>query len=196
METCKTCDGKGNVQKTQRTFLGSFTQVGTCPECQGSGKRPDKKCHECNGKGVVHAVERIEVFVPKGIKNGEVLKITGKGELSTAGGIPGDLYIRIRVRPHPSFRRQEDDVVFEFPIKMSQAILGDTVDVTTLDGDIRLKIPEGTQAGDILKIRGKGAPSSTGYGRGDLLVEIKLEVPRRVSKKTKELIQELKKEGL
>ncbi|OGZ95730.1 MAG: molecular chaperone DnaJ [Candidatus Sungbacteria bacterium RIFCSPHIGHO2_01_FULL_50_25] len=196
METCKACDGKGNIQKTQRTFLGSFTQVAACAECQGSGKRPERKCHECYGKGVLNAVERIEVFIPKGIKEGEILKITGKGEASVSGGIPGDLYIQIRVRPHEHFRRQEDDVVMELPIKLSQAVLGDSVDVETLDGGIKLKIPEGTQSGDVLKVRGKGAPSSSGYGRGDLLIQIKVDIPRGISKKTKELIQELKKEGL
>ncbi len=196
LEKCGTCDGKGNIQKTQRTFLGSFTQVSACSECQGSGKRPEKKCRECNGKGVRHAVERIEVFIPKGIREGEVLKITGRGEASVSGGVPGDLYIRIRVRPHPHFRRQEDDIVYELPIKLSQALLGDTIGVEILDGDIDLKIPEGTQSGDVLKVRGKGAPASSGYGRGDLLIQIKVDIPRRVSKKTKELIQELKKEGL
>jgi molecular chaperone DnaJ len=196
LEACKTCDGKGNVQKTQRTFLGSFTQVSTCPECQGSGKRPDKKCHECGGRGVLNGVERIEVFVPKGIKESEILKITGKGEASLTGGVPGDLYIRIRVKPHPHFRRQEDNIVYELPLKLSQAVLGDTVDLETLDGEIKLKIPEGTQSGDVLKVRGKGAPSPSGYGRGDLLVQVKVDIPRRISKKTKELIQELKKEGL
>lgn len=196
LEACKTCDGKGNVQKTQKTFLGSFTQVSTCSECQGSGKRPDKKCHECHGKGVLNAVEKIEVFIPKGIKAGETLKITGRGEASATGGIPGDLYIRVRVRAHAHFRRQEDDIVMELPIRLSQAVLGDSVDVDTLEGAIKLKIPEGTQAGDVLKVRGKGAPSTSGYGRGDLLVQIKVDIPRRISKKTKELVQELKKEGL
>ena len=196
LESCKTCDGKGNIQKTQRTFLGSFTQVSTCPECQGSGKRPEKKCHDCGGRGVANAVERIEVFVPKGIREGEVLKITGKGEASVAGGVPGDLYIRVRVRPHPRFRRQENDIVMELPIKLSQAILGDTVDVEMLDGEIKLKVPEGTQSGDVLKVRGKGAPSASSYGRGDLLIQIKVEIPRHISKKTKALFQELREEGL
>ncbi|KKW18964.1 MAG: Chaperone protein DnaJ [Candidatus Adlerbacteria bacterium GW2011_GWC1_50_9] len=196
LESCKSCDGKGNIQKTQRTFLGSFTQVSVCPECQGSGKRPEKKCHECHGKGILNAAERIEVFVPKGIREGEVLKITGKGEASIVGGVPGDLFIRVRVRPHPRFRRQEDDIIMELPIKLSQAILGDTVDVEMLDGEIKLKVPEGTQSGDVLKVRGKGAPSASGYGRGDLLIQIKVDIPRHISKKTKELIQEMKKEGL
>lgn len=196
MKTCPTCQGKGNMQKTQRTFLGSFTQVSTCSECLGTGKRPETLCKECHGRGLQQLTERLEVYVPKGVRDGEVLKITGKGEASLFGGIPGDLYVKLHVEPHSIFHRQGDAVVMMFPIKMSQAVLGDTVEVETLDGVIRLKIPEGTQSGDILKVRGKGAYLPSGYGRGDLLIEIKVEVPKKVSRHVKDLMQELKKEGL
>ena len=196
LTNCPTCQGKGNIQKTQRTFLGSFTQVSTCPECNGAGKRPEKKCTRCHGRGVEQATERLEVFVPRGIRDGEILKISGKGEASLVGSLPGDLYIEIHVDPHPVFRRQGDDVIMQLPIKISQAIAGDTVDVETLDGTLRLKIPEGTQPGDILKIRGKGAYASSGYGRGDLLIEIKVEVPKKSGKRMKEIIEKLKDEGL
>lgn len=194
-KTCAACRGRGNVQKTQRTFLGSFTQVTTCGECGGTGKRPEKSCEECRGKGAYHTTERIEVFIPKGIRDGEILKITGKGEASLYGGVPGDLYIHIHVLPHKIFRRQGDDLIMKLPVRLSQAILGDSIDVETLDGVIKLKIPAGTQAGDILRVRGKGAYVASGYGRGDLLVEMKVEIPRRISKKLKETIQELKAEG-
>ena len=193
---CPTCQGQGNIQKTQRTFLGSFTQVSVCPECAGSGKRPEMVCSHCRGRGVEQRMERLEIFVPKGMRDGEALKISGKGEASFAGGVPGDLYVQIHVARHKMFRRQGDDVVMQLPIKISQAILGDAVEVETLDGTIRLKIPEGTQSGDILKVRGKGAHASSGYGRGDLLIEIKVEVPRKISRKTRPLIEELKQEGL
>ena len=195
-QNCATCQGRGNIQKTQRTFLGSFTQVSTCPECMGSGKRPEVLCVDCRGKGVEQRMEQLEVFIPKGIRDGEALKISGKGEASFAGGIPGDLYVQIHVAHHKAFRRQGDDVVMHLPIKLSQAILGDTMELETLDGTIRLKVPEGTQSGDILKVRGKGAYASSGYGRGDLLIEIKVEIPRKVSRKTKELIHDLRMEGL
>lgn len=195
IKECPTCHGQGNVQKTQRTFLGSFTQVAVCQECHGSGKRPESLCSHCRGRGVEDAAETIEVVIPRGINNGEILKITGKGEASLYGGTPGDLYIKLRVLPHPIFRRQGDDIIMQLPLKLSQAILGDTVDIETLDGGIQLKIPEGTQSGDILKVRGKGAFSSSGYGRGALLIETKVEIPKKGSRKVKEIAHELKSEG-
>lgn len=196
IKTCPTCQGKGNVQKTQRTFLGAFTQVSTCQECLGTGKRPEVACSQCKGKGTEYAMEHLEVFIPKGVHDAEVLKITGKGEASTHGGVPGDLYIKLHVVQDKIFRRQGDDIVMQLPIKMSQAILGDTSEIETLDGTIRLKVPESTQSGDILKIRGKGAYAASGYGRGDLLVEVKVEVPKKITRKLKDIISELKKEGL
>lgn len=195
LQSCHTCGGRGNIQKTQRTFLGSFTQVATCPECFGAGKRPDVLCVQCRGKGVEPRMERLEVFIPKGVRDGEILKITGKGEASVAGGVPGDLFIHLHVLPHRIFRRQGDDIVMQMPVKLSQAILGDTLEVETLDGAIKLKIPEATQPGDILKVRGKGAYMSSGYGRGDLLIEMKVEVPKKISKKIKEAIVGWKEEG-
>ena len=123
------------------------------------------------------------------------MKITGKGEASLSGGVPGDLYANLRVRPHKIFQRQGDDIVMHLPIKLSQAVLGDNIDVETLDGIIKLKLPESTQSGDMLKIRGKGAYMSSGYGRGDLLVEIYVEIPKKINKQVKEVMHQLKKEG-
>lgn len=191
---CKTCNGRGNVQKTQKTFLGSFTQVSTCPDCRGTGTRPEKLCQNCFGRGVRQDKETIEIVIPKSINDGEILKISGKGEASFTGGVPGDLYIRIRVLKHKIFRRQEDNIIMSIQINMVQAALGDIIKLETLDGGIKLKIPEGTQGGDILKIRGRGAWSKSGYGRGDLLVEVKVEIPKKLSKKAKDLLDELKKE--
>lgn len=193
---CPVCHGRGNVQKTQRTFLGSFTQVSSCSECRGTGKKPEKNCAECKGRGAYDTNEHIEVFIPKGIRDSEILKITGKGEASLSGGIPGDLFINIHVTAHRIFRRQGDDIIMQLPIKLSQAILGDYIEVETVDSSIRLKIPDGTQSGDILRIKGKGAYLSSGYSRGDLLVEMKVEIPRKASKKIREIFQELKEEGI
>ncbi|MEK7082154.1 MAG: molecular chaperone DnaJ [Patescibacteria group bacterium] len=195
MKTCPTCEGKGNIQKTQRTFLGSFTSVSACPECLGVGKRPETPCAQCRGRGAEQKTEQLEVFVPRGIREGEVLKITGKGDASVAGKAPGDLYIEIRVLPHRVFRRQGDDIVMAYAVRMSQAILGDAAEVGTLDGAIRLKIPEGTQSGDILRVRGKGAWRASGYGRGDLLIEIRVEVPKRLSRRAKDTVRSLAEEG-
>lgn len=194
-KNCPACQGKGNIQKTQRTFLGSFTQVSTCSECLGTGKRPEEICAECRGKRAYTAVERIDVFIPKSMRDGEILKITGRGEASVTGGIPGDLYINIHVTAHRNFKRQEDDIIMRLNVKLSQAILGDNIEVETIDGAIRLKIPEGTQSGDILRVRGKGAYLSSGYGRGDLMVETEVEIPKKSGKKLKEIVEKLKDEG-
>lgn len=196
MRECASCGGRGNIQKTQRTFLGSFTQVATCPECMGVGKRPETPCKECRGKGIGEREERLEIFVPKGVRDGEVLKITGKGEASITGGIPGDLYIHLHVANHKIFRRQGDNIVMQLPLKLSQAVLGDTITIETLDGAIRLKIPDGTQAGDVLKVRARGAPVPSGYGRGDLLVEIKIEMPRKLSRQMRKVFETLREEGI
>lgn len=196
VKTCEACQGKGHVQKTQRTILGSFTQVATCRDCRGEGKRPERQCTECRGLGITEKGETLEIFVPRGVKDNEVLKITGKGDASLVGRTPGDLFIEINVQPHPVFRRQGDDIVMQLGLKLTQAALGDTVDVEALDGAIRLKIPEATQPGDILSIRGKGAWRASGYGRGDLLVEIRVETPKRVSKRAKDLLKQLSEEGI
>lgn len=192
---CPGCLGRGNIQKTQRTFLGSFTQVAVCPECRGSGKRPEISCVKCRGGGIEQRVERLEVYIPKGVREGEILKITGKGEASLIGGAPGDLHIYLNVQPHKIFKRQGDDIVMQLSVKLSQAILGDAIELDTLDGLLRLKIPEGTQSGDILKIRGKGAYSASGYGRGDLLIDIKVEIPRKAGKRVREIAEGLRQEG-
>lgn len=194
-KTCPTCNGKGNMQKTQRTFLGSFTQVSTCPECFGTGKRPENACTLCRGRGIEHVTEQLEVFIPKSIREGEMLKISGKGEASLLGGVPGDLYIKIHIQAHKLFRRQGDNIIMQYTAKLTQAILGDTADVATLDGVVRLKIPEGTQSGDILTVRGKGAYASS-YGRGDLLIEIKVDIPKKITRKTREIVESLQKEGI
>lgn len=195
MKDCPVCQGKGNIQKTQRTFLGSFTSVSVCPECMGAGKRPETPCAVCRGRGAEEKTERLEAFVPRGIREGEVLKISGKGDASLVGRPPGDLYIEIRILPHAIFRRQGDDIVMLLLVRLSQAILGGTADLETLDGAIRLKIPEGTQSGDILRVRGRGAWRPSGYGRGDLLVEIKVEIPKRVSRRAKDAVQALAEDG-
>ena len=196
LKKCPKCQGSGKITKTQRTFLGTFSQIGACPDCLGKGEVPEQFCRECGGKGMVTAREKIEIFVPKGINQGEVLRISGKGEGSITGGIPGDLYAKIYIVPDKVFKRQGDDLVMLLPITFAQAVLGDTVDIKTPDSAIVLKIPEGTESGDILKVRGKGIPLARGYGRGDLLIQIKVSTPRKVSRKVREIIEQLKREGV
>lgn len=196
MVKCGACQGRGRVERTQRTFLGAMSQIYACPTCRGRGELPDAACRECGRQGTLKRPEQLEIFIPKGVEDGELLKISGKGEASAAGGVPGDLYVKIRVEPHKVFRRQGNDLVMLLAIKFSQATLGDSVEVKTPDSSIKLKIPEGTESGDILKVRGKGVPMARGYGRGDLLVEIKVLTPRHLSRKAKEGIEKLKEEGI
>lgn len=195
MAKCGTCQGRGRVEKTQRTFLGAFSQVSACPSCQGRGEVPEKPCAECRGRGVARRTEAVEIFVPKGVNDGELLKLSGKGEASPWGGVPGDLYVKTRMRPDKIFRRQGNDLIMHLPIKLSSAALGDSIEIATLDGSIKLKIPDGTESGDILKVRGRGVPMTRGYGRGDLLVEIKVQTPRHLSRKAKEAMEKLREEG-
>ncbi len=196
LQKCASCQGRGRVEKVQRTFLGSLSQISICPQCQGRGEIPETVCGECGGKGAIKRQETIEIFVPKGAEDGEILKISGKGEASGVGGIPGDLFVKVRVSPDKTFHRQGNDLVTLLPIKFTQAVLGDSVEISTPDGAIKLKIPEGTESGDILKVRGKGVPMARGYGRGDLLVEIKVLTPRHISKKAREAVERLKEEGI
>lgn len=196
LKTCARCQGSGKIQKTQRTFLGTFSQVAVCPECLGKKDVPETMCGECGGKGVIVKREQLEVFIPKGINHGEVIKLSGKGEASITGGVPGDLYVKIYILSDKAFKRQENDLILFLQITFSQAVLGDTIEIKTPDSAIVLKIPEGTESGDILKVRGKGIPLSRGYGRGDLLIEIKVVTPRKVSRKAREMIEQLKKEGI
>lgn len=196
MQKCGTCQGRGRVERTQRTFLGALSQITACPACQGRGEMPEQVCRECGGKGALKRLETLEIFIPKGLEDGEQLKISGKGEASPFGGVPGDLYVKVRVQPDKAFRRQGNDLIMQLPIKFTQAALGDAVEIKTPDSEIKLKIPEGTESGDILKVRGKGVPLSRGYGRGDLLVEVKVLTPRHLSKKARETVEKLKEEGI
>ncbi len=196
MQKCGTCQGRGRVERTQRTFLGALSQVTNCPTCHGRGEVPEKACAECSGRGALKRTEAIDIFIPKGIGEGELLKISGKGEASPWGGVPGDLYAKVRVRPDKAFRRQGNDLVMQLPVKFTQAVLGDSVEVRTPDGAIKLKIPVGTESGDILKVRGRGVPLARGYGRGDLLVEIKVLTPRHLSKKAREAVEKLREDGI
>jgi len=196
MQKCGVCQGKGRVEKVQRTFLGSLSQVVACAQCQGRGEIPETVCRECGGRGAARRQEAIEIFIPKGAEEGEVIKISGKGEASAIGGVPGDLFVKVHVRAHEIFSRQGNDLIMILPIRFSQAVLGNAVEIQTPDSAIKLKIPEGTESGDLLKVRGKGVPLSRGYGRGDLLVEIKVQTPRHLSKKAREGVERLKEEGI
>jgi len=194
---CFSCRGTGQVQQIKRTFFGSFTQYIVCPECGGEGLRPEKICNVCKGEGRIRGEEKIKIFIPAGVDTNQVIKVEGKGEAGRKGGRRGDLYIRIFVKNHPVFKRKGDDLYLKVPISLTQAALGDEIEVATLGGSkILLKVPSGTESGKVLRISGKGIPHFSGYGKGNMYVDLNVKFPKKLNKKQKELLEKLKEEGL
>ena len=194
---CFSCRGLGEVQQIQKTFFGSFTRVATCPECGGEGTKPEKHCIVCNGEGRIKKEEQIKFTVPAGVDSNQEIKISGKGDSGRRGGSSGDLYLRIFVKKHAVFQRNGDDVYIQVPIVFSRAVLGGEIEVPTLAGkNILLKVPEGMESGKILRISEKGIPHFLGRGRGDMFVELIIKTPKKLTKRQKELLDELKKEGI
>ena len=193
METCKTCNGQGKVRETKRSILGTFQSTRECDTCYGSGKVPAEKCATCHGTGVHKKQEEIEIKIPAGINNGEMIRMTGMGE-AVSHGQTGDLYIKINVRPHSIFKRDGSNLVMDLPVKLSDALLGTKYNLQTLDGPLEVTIPEGIGHGELLRVKGKGVPQNG--RRGDIIIRIQIKMPSKISKKSKELIQELKKEGI
>lgn len=196
IETCPSCRGEGEVHQVHQTFLGSFTRTGICPQCKGTGEVPEKKCQRCGGEGRVKDVETISFSIPAGVQNNEVIRIPGKGEVGSQGQKSGDLLVKVRVKDHPSFQRRGDDIYYDLDVNFSQAVLGDKVDVPTLGGKVELKIPAGTQAGKLLRLKGMGIPHLNARGRGDMYVKINVKTPKNLTRKQKELIEKLKEEGI
>lgn len=197
VKECFSCRGTGQVQQIKRTIFGSITRYIICPECGGEGTKPEKPCNVCKGEGRIKKEEDIDIFIPAGVDSNQVIKIEGKGEAGKKGGRPGDLYVRILVKKHPLFQRKGDDLYISIPISFSQAVLGDEKEVPTLDGKkILLKVPAGTESGKILRVSGKGIPHFSGYGRGNIFVQLEVKTPKKLSKKQKELLEKLKEEGL
>lgn len=194
LKTCDTCGGHGKIQETRRSFLGSFVSTRECDVCHGSGKIPKEKCNVCHGAGTLRKEHNINVKIPAGIENGEMIRLSGMGE-AVANGTAGDLYVKIHVKEHPVFVKEGLNLVMDLDIKLSTALLGGEYNLQTLDGEIKVKIPAGISHGEILRVRGKGVPSERGK-RGDILIKINIKLPGRLSHNAEKLIEELKKEGL
>lgn len=194
---CVMCRGQGQVQEVKRTILGSYTSFTVCPECKGDGTKPEKPCNVCKGDGRVKGNEEIEFTIPAGIDNHQLVEVEGRGEAGKKGGKSGNLYVRVFIKKHPIFTRKGDDLYISQEITYSQAILGDEIEIPTLEEtNILLKVPQGTESGKVLRISGKGTPHFGGYGRGNMYVELIIKTPKKISKKQKQLLDELKKEGL
>jgi len=184
-ETCSTCSGRGQVVHSQGLFMISTT----CPRCHGSGELITHACGTCQGRGRVRVEKRVRVPIPAGVDSGNRIRISGEGEPGEPGTMPGDLYVFIRVEPHPFFTREEDDLHCEIPIGIVQATLGAKLEVPTLNGAERVTIEPGTQPGEVVRLSGRGVPRLRGRGRGDLYVHIRVVVPRKVSRKQRDLLE-------
>jgi len=185
--TCDMCQGHGEIRRQQ----GFFTIAQPCPKCQGTGQMIKDPCETCHGKGRVKKKEKLSVKVPAGIDAGQRLKLTGQGDSGLNGGPAGDLYVLIAIQDHEFFTRDEYDVLCEVPISFSQAALGAEVEVPTLGGRVSMKIPEGTQAGQKMKLKNKGIAKLGGYGFGDQIITIHVETPTKLSKEQRELFSKL-----
>jgi molecular chaperone DnaJ len=193
VHSCPSCHGTGMIVQSRRTPFGIFQTQSSCSNCHGSGKVVKETCKSCSGKGVVSREKHIEVDIPAGIADGNALRIRGEGEHGVGDSSRGDLYVIVRVSEHELFERQGDDLFLEVPISFSQAALGAEITVPTINGKAVLKVPSGTQSGDVFRMRGKGMPSD--HGSGDQLVRVIVEVPTKLSKKQRDLIKRFDEDG-
>ncbi len=192
---CTRCGGTGEQRQVRQTAFGRFVNVTPCPECRGEGKKVETPCMECAGAGVVRRRRTIKAKIPAGVDDGFRIRLSGEGGAGERGGPPGDLYIFISVRPHDFFERDGNDVICEVPISFVQAALGDELEVPTLHGSAKLRVPEGTQSGTRFRLRGQGISDPRGYGRGDQYVVTKVVTPTRLSAKQRELLKEFARLG-
>lgn len=196
-QTCGTCKGAGQVKQASRSIFGSFTQVVTCPECRGTGKTYAKKCHKCSGEGRTKENKTVHVDIPAGISDGQTISVQGQGEAGERGARSGDLFINVHVKAHSRFERKGNNILSTEHITFSQAVLGDKIDVETIEEKVKMKIPSGTQSGEIFRIKGHGIPElGRSNSRGDQLVKIIVDVPKNPSREQKKLIEQLQKQGL
>lgn len=194
METCKHCNGQGKIRESKRTILGNISNTKICDQCYGAGEMPKELCDKCKGKGVLRREEEVSVVIPAGIRDGEMIRMTGMGE-AVSKGATGDLYIKINVTPHAVFKRDGHNLVMNLNLKLSDALLGIEYPIETLDGEIKVTIPEGVSINEILRVRGKGVPMGKNK-RGDLLIKLNIKLPGKLSRNTRELIAKLKQEGI
>ncbi|MEK9181913.1 MAG: molecular chaperone DnaJ [Patescibacteria group bacterium] len=194
LATCKHCNGQGKIHEAKRSFLGTISSTKICEVCLGSGEVPKETCDKCKGKGISRREEEISIVIPMGIRDGEMIRMTGMGE-AIQRGTAGDLYIKINVIPHTLFKRDGHDLIMNLNLKLSDALLGTKYPIETLDGQIEVTIPEGVGINEVLRVRGRGVPMSKNK-RGDLLIKLNIKLPSKISRKSRELLEELKKEGI
>jgi molecular chaperone DnaJ len=188
---CSECNGTGQVRRVQRSILGSFVSVTSCPTCQGEGETIPIPCTHCSGEGRIYTDRKLSVTVPPGVDHGTQIRLAGEGQMGERGGPHGNLYVVLDVEPHPTFQRRGDDVLVELQINVAQAALGAEVKVPTLEGEEDISIPSGTQSGTVLRLRNKGVPHLQRNGRGDELVLVRVAVPTKLSREQRSLFKDL-----
>ncbi len=194
LKTCDTCKGSGQVVNVTRTIFGNIQQASICPKCEGTGKVPEKVCTVCRGKGTKEKSQKITVKIPAGIDDGATIRLREHGE-AIANGQKGDLYVNVRVKPHKRFTREGDIILSEEHVGMAEAALGTEIKVDTVDGPIRMKVPAGTQSGTDFKLSGHGVPHLRKESRGPHIVTVVVDTPTKLTKRQKELLEELKGNG-
>ena len=190
--TCNTCHGTGQVTRIANTILGQMQTSSTCPSCGGEGKTISNKCNTCHGDGIVKGDEMLEIKIPAGVEDGMQLSISGRGNAGPRNGINGDLIVLIEEVEHEEIKRDGTNLLFDLYISFADAVLGTTVEIPTVDGKAKINIDAGTQGGKVLRLRGKGVPDINGYGTGDLLVNINVWTPQKLSKEEKEIMEKMK----
>lgn len=195
-KTCQTCHGSGQVTSEQRTIFGSFATRSTCQTCHGKGVTYDTKCSKCHGEGRIRENKTVEVKIPAGVDTGNKLRLNGKGEAGVNGGPNGDLYLEFKVKSHPLFERDENDVYLTLPITITEAVLGCKKDVPTLNGTVKLSIPAGSKTNDKHRLKGKGISDPQTGRKGDMYVIIDIHIPKKISRDQKKLFEALSKTKL
>ena len=191
VQNCGTCQGSGQVRRVQNTFLGQMQTVTTCPTCNGEGTTITSKCGPCKGEGRVYGEEMVSLEIPGGVQEGMQLSLSGKGNAGERGGYPGDLIVLIEEEAHPSLHRDGMNVAFELFVSFPDAVFGTQVEVPTIDGKAKIKIPAGTQSGKIFRLKGKGFPEVNGYTKGDQLIHVNVWTPQNVSADEKDILEKL-----
>ena len=189
--TCSNCRGSGQVTRAQNTPFGQMVTSTACSKCGGRGQTITSPCSECSGAGRVHKNRKINIKIPPGVEDGQHLKLRGQGDAAGPKGDNGDLYVVINILPHPRFQRMDSDLIMEMPISFTQATLGADVEVPTLNGRAKIKVPAGTQTGTVFRLRGKGMPRLQGMGAGDLHVKVKIKTPASLTSRQKQLLEDL-----
>ncbi len=192
IKTCGTCNGSGYVRQVRNTFLGQMATTGVCPTCSGTGKTITDKCGVCKGDGRVHGEETISIDIPAGVSDGMQLSMSGKGNVGPNGGPAGDLLIHIEEEQHESLTREGNNLVYNLYLNFADAALGTSVEVPTIEGQVKIKVPPGTQAGKIFRLREKGLPSVQSYGRGDQLIHVNIWTPKNISDQERKILEKLR----